>query len=264
MHNDSTLLIEAPIGSLTVHNRGNLIFIKSTVNKITINGNFNTINLQKSGKINSIIYNGNNNRLILNNNRLIDSINITDHGINNQSSNSNYNEQNSHNSNNLRNQQHLNNLLNNINNIRNINNNVRELNTLFSLMHNNINNQQRNNNNNNNSSDSDSDDSESSGEKEKINKAKLRERLILELDEFQFKNVRKFVNKDGKNLDDTCSICLEKFDSIDIIKELPCEHIFHKKCLLKWLNKSDLCPLCKNDLNVELEKQKKELQKKIK
>lgn len=222
MNRDITLIIEAPIGALIVHNRGNIISIKANVNKIIIDGNFNTITIQKSGKINSIIYNGNNNRLILNNNQLIDTINIANHGINNHNSS--------------------NNLFFNGQFIYNLNN-------FFNLMRNNV-----------NSYDSVNDDKKN----EEKNRVQLREKLILQLDEFQFQDIHKFIDKKNENLDDVCSICLEKFDIIDIIKKLPCEHIFHKKCLLKWLKESDLCPLCKDDLNEELKKQKEELQKLIK
>ena len=54
----------------------------------------------------------------------------------------------------------------------------------------------------------------------------------------------------------TCAICLDKFKNPDVCIQFSCnEHIFHKKCLDSWLDKSNFCPLCKYDLmeNVELE-----------
>ena len=52
-----------------------------------------------------------------------------------------------------------------------------------------------------------------------------------------------------KRIDENCSICLEKFKGTDVVKQFACgQHIFHKKCLINWLKKSNICPLCKYDL----------------
>lgn len=49
--------------------------------------------------------------------------------------------------------------------------------------------------------------------------------------------------------DETCAICLEEFkeDDEQQIAELNCssKHIFHLECLVGWLAKHDLCPLCR-------------------
>ena len=73
---------------------------------------------------------------------------------------------------------------------------------------------------------------------------KKRAELILELDEFQYKHISKYSSRK----EDNCAICLQKFKGTDIIKEFCCKHIFHKKCLLKWLQTSNFCPLCKYNL----------------
>ena len=65
----------------------------------------------------------------------------------------------------------------------------------------------------------------------------------------------------SKELDDKeyngCPICLKKFrDNISKIYILPCNHIFHYKCLYNWLinNQHWKCPICNLDLteNVKL------------
>lgn len=42
-----------------------------------------------------------------------------------------------------------------------------------------------------------------------------------------------------------CSICQNIFDTGEILSSLKCEHIFHKQCIYRWLNKSLSCPLCR-------------------
>jgi hypothetical protein len=46
----------------------------------------------------------------------------------------------------------------------------------------------------------------------------------------------------------TCIICYDNFDENSILYQLVCNHIYHKKCILKWSKYSDLCPICKEEL----------------
>ena len=75
-----------------------------------------------------------------------------------------------------------------------------------------------------------------------------RKKFILELNEFQYKHIKKYSTIKEKK----CSICLNKYKSPDIIKEFPCKHIFHKTCILKWLKNSDRCPICKYDISGDI------------
>ena len=53
----------------------------------------------------------------------------------------------------------------------------------------------------------------------------------------------------GKEVCDACAICVEDFQEGSDVRVLPCDHVFHPKCVDEWLsNHSSLCPLCK--LNV--------------
>jgi hypothetical protein len=49
--------------------------------------------------------------------------------------------------------------------------------------------------------------------------------------------------------DDTCPICLMKFQDGHIVRELPCNHIFHDGCVLQWFVKDDRCPKCRANIN---------------
>ena len=42
-----------------------------------------------------------------------------------------------------------------------------------------------------------------------------------------------------------CSICLEQFNSGDVVRTLPCLHFFHTQCIDTWLRSQATCPVCK-------------------
>ncbi|KAF8015885.1 hypothetical protein BT93_H1434 [Corymbia citriodora subsp. variegata] len=42
-----------------------------------------------------------------------------------------------------------------------------------------------------------------------------------------------------------CSICLEDFHRAEKVTELPCSHVFHRRCIIRWLEGSNSCPLCR-------------------
>ncbi|XP_037687274.1 RING finger protein 122 isoform X2 [Choloepus didactylus] len=42
----------------------------------------------------------------------------------------------------------------------------------------------------------------------------------------------------------TCAVCLEDFRGKDELGVLPCQHAFHRKCLVKWLEVRCVCPMC--------------------
>ncbi|CAN6869993.1 hypothetical protein Bca4012_044898 [Brassica carinata] len=48
--------------------------------------------------------------------------------------------------------------------------------------------------------------------------------------------------------DPQCCICLAKYKDKDEVRELPCSHKFHLKCVDQWLRIISCCPLCKQDL----------------
>ena len=108
----------------------------------------------------------------------------------------------------------------------------------------NFNNVNVENNYGNNFDDDEDEEFEGGEEDEEDIFIKKRNQFILELDEFQFKHLKKY----SALKEDKCPICLQKYKGSDIIKEFPCKHIFHKNCIFKWLKTSNLCPLCKYDI----------------
>jgi Ring finger domain len=46
-----------------------------------------------------------------------------------------------------------------------------------------------------------------------------------------------------------CSVCLEKLVLMEAnILTLPCDHLFHKACIVTWLEKHTTCPVCRFEL----------------
>jgi hypothetical protein len=43
----------------------------------------------------------------------------------------------------------------------------------------------------------------------------------------------------------TCAVCLEDPTPRQLVRELPCKHCFHKKCIDRWFRASSVCPTCR-------------------
>nr|KAJ0193248.1 hypothetical protein LSAT_V11C800415410 [Lactuca sativa] len=51
---------------------------------------------------------------------------------------------------------------------------------------------------------------------------------------------------------DDCSICLEYFNEGEICRVLPvCDHVFHARCVDKWLTKVPNCPICRTRVRLD-------------
>ena len=44
--------------------------------------------------------------------------------------------------------------------------------------------------------------------------------------------------------DNSCIVCLVEYRPDDSVRQLPCKHKFHSRCLSDWLAKKKECPLC--------------------
>ena len=69
--------------------------------------------------------------------------------------------------------------------------------------------------------------------------------LKIQLPTFKFEKA-KFQNCGEENKDKTeCKICFMEFEENDELRLMQCFHHYHSKCVDKWLETSNKCPLCK-------------------
>jgi len=47
---------------------------------------------------------------------------------------------------------------------------------------------------------------------------------------------------------ENCSVCLEGMNTKKLAMKLPCQHVFHEPCIVKWLQCSHFCPLCRFEM----------------
>ncbi|KDP28603.1 hypothetical protein JCGZ_14374 [Jatropha curcas] len=48
--------------------------------------------------------------------------------------------------------------------------------------------------------------------------------------------------------EDACPICLEEYDTQNPKFVTKCEHHFHLSCILEWMERSDTCPICDQEM----------------
>ncbi|XP_071064842.1 E3 ubiquitin-protein ligase RNF149 isoform X2 [Dasypus novemcinctus] len=69
-------------------------------------------------------------------------------------------------------------------------------------------------------------------------------KVIGQLPLHTVKHGEKGINIDAEN----CAVCIENFKVKDVIRILPCKHIFHRTCIDPWLLDHRTCPMCKLDV----------------
>jgi len=54
----------------------------------------------------------------------------------------------------------------------------------------------------------------------------------------------KVSSMDVKPQGGSCAVCLGDFRPEEFLRELPCRHHFHRRCVDRWLSRNKRCPLC--------------------
>uniref|UniRef100_A0A8C2VDF0 RING-type domain-containing protein n=2 Tax=Chinchilla lanigera TaxID=34839 RepID=A0A8C2VDF0_CHILA len=73
---------------------------------------------------------------------------------------------------------------------------------------------------------------------------KATKEVIDQLPLHTVKHEEKDADLDAEN----CAVCIEHFKVNDLIRILPCKHIFHSICIDPWLLDHRTCPMCKLDV----------------
>jgi Ring finger domain len=69
------------------------------------------------------------------------------------------------------------------------------------------------------------------------------------MDESNFENLVTFISPDDQGMyvgQSMCLLCAAQFTSETDVRILPCNHPFHKKCILEYIIRgtNKICPMC--------------------
>jgi len=59
---------------------------------------------------------------------------------------------------------------------------------------------------------------------------------------------QKQIRNDDDLINQHCSICHDNYKLREYKRELDCSHVFHKRCIDKWLKNNLSCPICRQDI----------------
>ncbi|XP_029106542.1 RING finger protein 150 [Scleropages formosus] len=76
------------------------------------------------------------------------------------------------------------------------------------------------------------------------NQRRLGDAAKKAIGKLQLRTVRKG-DKETESDYDNCAVCIEGYKANDVVRILPCRHLFHKNCVDPWLLEHRTCPMCK-------------------
>ncbi|XP_062992424.1 RING finger protein 150 [Elgaria multicarinata webbii] len=79
------------------------------------------------------------------------------------------------------------------------------------------------------------------------NQRRLGDAAKKAISKLQVRTIRKG-DKETEPDFDNCAVCIEGYKPNDIVRILPCRHLFHKSCVDPWLLDHRTCPMCKMNI----------------
>uniref|UniRef100_A0A3B1ISR1 Ring finger protein 150a n=1 Tax=Astyanax mexicanus TaxID=7994 RepID=A0A3B1ISR1_ASTMX len=79
------------------------------------------------------------------------------------------------------------------------------------------------------------------------NQRRLGDAAKKAISKLQVRTIRKG-DKETESEFDNCAVCIETYKPNDVVRILPCRHVFHKNCVDPWLQDHRTCPMCKMNI----------------
>ncbi|XP_060793747.1 RING finger protein 150 isoform X2 [Neoarius graeffei] len=79
------------------------------------------------------------------------------------------------------------------------------------------------------------------------NQRRLGDAAKKAISQLQVRTIRKGDQETESDFDN-CAVCIEGYKPNDVVRILPCRHVFHKGCVDPWLVDHRTCPMCKMNI----------------
>uniref|UniRef100_A0A8C2WNS1 Ring finger protein 150a n=1 Tax=Cyclopterus lumpus TaxID=8103 RepID=A0A8C2WNS1_CYCLU len=79
------------------------------------------------------------------------------------------------------------------------------------------------------------------------NQRRLGDAAKKAISKLQVRTIKKG-DKETESDFDSCAVCIEGYKPNDVVRILPCRHVFHKHCVDPWLQDHRTCPMCKMNI----------------
>ncbi|XP_053273914.1 RING finger protein 150a isoform X2 [Pleuronectes platessa] len=79
------------------------------------------------------------------------------------------------------------------------------------------------------------------------NQRRLGDAAKKAISKLQVRTIRKGDEETESDFDN-CAVCIEGYKPNDVVRVLPCRHVFHKHCVDPWLLDHRTCPMCKMNI----------------
>ncbi|KFO26544.1 N-acetyl-beta-glucosaminyl-glycoprotein 4-beta-N-acetylgalactosaminyltransferase 2 [Fukomys damarensis] len=79
------------------------------------------------------------------------------------------------------------------------------------------------------------------------NQRRLGDAAKKAISKLQVRTIKKG-DKETESDFDNCAVCIEGYKPNDLVRILPCRHLFHKSCVDPWLLDHRTCPMCKMNI----------------